>query len=376
MMNTISLSEPVLGKEEQLALCEVIESRWLTMGERVAAFEKAFAEVHKVSDAVALSSCTAALHLALDATGIGLDDEVLVPSLTFVATVNAVLYVRAKPVFVDIEDLHHPHISIEDADAKLTKKTKAVILMHYGGYVADIAQWRKFCDQNELRLIEDAAHAPAVGRVGQLSDAAAFSFFSNKNLSTAEGGMLLSKHPELLKRSRMLRSHGMSTDTLTRHKGHAFSYQVSMLGFNYRIDELRAALGLVQLTQLKKWNRKRYELTQIYRRFLREEIPEIGIPFDMQSNTAAHLMPVLLPRRSNRERVMGALRQQGIQSSIHYPCVHRFEYYQSRFPEISLPKSEEFYERELTLPLHPSLEEADIWRVVAALKDVVHTPYR
>ncbi len=371
MMDDISLSEPILGSEEQRALCDVIESRWLTMGERVIAFEKAFAGVHKVGGGVALSSCTAALHLALEASGIGIGDEVLVPSLTFVATVNAVLYVGATPIFVEIEDLHHPHISIVDAAAKLTKKTRAVILMHYGGYVADLVQWRQFCDQNELILIEDAAHAPAVGKVGQLSDAATFSFFSNKNLSTAEGGMLLSKHQGVLQRARMLRAHGMSTDTLTRHKGHAFSYQVSMLGYNYRMDELRAAIGLVQLAQLENWNRKRFEITQIYRHFLSEKIPNIGIPFHMESETAAHLMPVLLPRQSNREKVMAALRRLGIQSSIHYPSVHKFDYYQKRFPGIVLPRTEEFCERELTLPLHPSLGEADVTRVVESLKDAL-----
>ena len=173
----ISLSTPILGEEEKRALCEVIDSGWLTMGDRVAAFEKAFAKLHGVDDAVAVNSCTAALHLSLKALGIGPGDEVLVPSLTFVATVNAVLYVGATPVFVDIEAIDIPHISIDDAKAKLTSKTKAVIVMHYGGYLVDLKAWRAFADDNGLLLIEDAAHAPAVGAVGRFSDAATFSFF-------------------------------------------------------------------------------------------------------------------------------------------------------------------------------------------------------
>ena len=187
----ISLSTPILGEEEKRALCEVIDSGWLTMGDRVAAFEKAFADLHGVDDAVAVNSCTAALHLSLKALGIGPSDEVLVPSLTFVATANAVLYVGATPVFVDIDAIDIPHISIDDAKSKLTGRTKAVIVMHYGGYLVDLKAWRAFADDNDLLLIEDAAHAPAVGAVGRFSDAASFSFFSNKNMSTAEGGMVL-----------------------------------------------------------------------------------------------------------------------------------------------------------------------------------------
>ena len=264
----ISLSDPILGEEEKRALCEVIDSGWLTMGERVAAFEKAFAKLHGVDDAVAVNSCTAALHLSLEALNIGPGDEVMVPSLTFVATVNAVLYVGATPVFVDIQELDIPHISLEDAKAKCTPRTKAVVVMHYGGYLVDLPAWRSFSDEKGLIMIEDAAHAPAVGAVGRWSDASAFSFFSNKNMSTAEGGMIIARNASALQRMRHLRSHGMTTDTLTRHRGHAYSYDVTMLGYNYRMDELRAAMGLVQLARLRHWNKRRYELSNCYRKFL------------------------------------------------------------------------------------------------------------
>jgi dTDP-4-amino-4,6-dideoxygalactose transaminase len=367
----IALSEPILGEDEKRALCEVIDSRWLTMGERVAAFEKAFAKMHGVDEAVAVASCTAALHLSLQALNVGPGNEVLVPSLSFVATANAVLYVGASPVFLDIQDLKNPHISLEDAESKCTAKTKAVIVMHYGGYVADLVTWRRFCDAKQLLLIEDAAHAPGIAGVGRWSDVAAFSFFSNKNMSTAEGGMVIARDPSVLQRVRHLRAHGMSTDTLTRHRGHAYSYDVTMLGYNYRMDELRAAVGLVQLPRLPSWNSKRRELSNIYRHMISDQIQEMMIPFDQGHETAAHLMPVLLPTEVNRQKIIDYLRAEGIQSSIHYPPIHQFSYYRNEIQRVKLPKTEEFCIRELTLPLHPSLSENDVKRIVDTLRKAI-----
>jgi dTDP-4-amino-4,6-dideoxygalactose transaminase len=368
----ISLSDPVLGEEEKRALCEVIDSGWLTMGERVASFEKAFAQLHGVDDAVAVNSCTAALHLSLTALDIGPGDEVMVPSVTFVATVNAVLYLGATPVFVDIKELDTPHISRDDAKAKCTTKTKAVIVMHYGGYPAEVDAWRRLCDENGMLMIEDAAHAPGIGMVGRLSDAASFSFFTNKNMSTAEGGMIFARKASVLQRLRHMRAHGMSTDTLTRHRGHAYSYDVSMLGYNYRLDELRAAMGLMQLKRLPTLNKRRSELCHLYRQLLAAQIPELVVPFDNKRETAAHLMPVLLPPKINRNAIMQQLRDDGIQTSIHYPPVHQFTYYQERFPFVQLPKTENFCARELTLPLHPSLTEDDVEWVVDSLRKAIY----
>ncbi|MBN1829134.1 MAG: DegT/DnrJ/EryC1/StrS aminotransferase family protein [Deltaproteobacteria bacterium] len=368
----INLSIPIVGDEEKAALLEVIESGWLSMGAKVQAFENAFAACHGQKSAVAVNSCTAALHLILRAFNIGPGDEILVPAVTFVATVNAVLYVGATPVFLDIEDLGRPFLSLDEAEAKCSPRTKAAIVMHYGGYIVDLPLWRDFCDVRRIRLIEDAAHAPGIPGVGRLSDASAFSFFANKNMSTAEGGMVLSPDDNVLADIRRLRGHGMTADTLVRHRGHAYSYDVNLLGYNYRMDELRAALGLVQLRHLPEWNRKRKSLTEVYRRKLAIETPSVRVPFDEGQTTAAHLMPVLLPEDCRRESVMDSLRSAGVQSSIHYPPVHQFSYYRKLYPNTVLPKSEEFCRRELTLPLHPALEEKDCDRVVnnleAALK--------
>jgi len=370
----ISLADPVLGEEEKQALCAVIDSNWLTMGERVATFELAFAELHGTEHAVAVNSCTAGLHLCLAAYGLGPGKEVLVPALTFVATVNAIMYTGATPVFVDIEDIHLPHISLEDAHAKLTPKTKALIIMHYGGYIANLPTWRSFADDHGLILIEDAAHAPATGEVGLWGDASAFSFFSNKNMTTAEGGMVLASDTSVRERIRHLRAHGMTTDTLDRHRGHAYTYDVTALGYNYRMDELRAAIGLVQLSHLPQWNARRRALTDYYRHFLAEQLPKISVPFAQGQETAAHLMPILLPEDVDRGKIMERLHQDGIQTSIHYPPVHHFSYYQKRFPHTVLPRTEQFFARELSLPLHPSLTEKEVERVVRALRDASSDP--
>ena len=370
-VGVISLAEPVLGKAEKEALSAVIDSGWLTMGDRVTQFERTFAELHGAFDAVAVNSCTAGLHLCLEALGIGSGDEVLVPSLTFVATVNAVMYAGATPVFVDIESQHLPHVSLADAAAKCTHRTKAVIVMHYGGYLVDIPTWRSFAEDRGLMLIEDAAHAPAVSGVGRWSNASAFSFFANKNMSTAEGGMVLAQDKSVLNRIRQMRGHGMTTGTLDRHRGHAYSYDVTMLGYNYRMDELRAAMGLTQLERLPEWNRCRRRLTSMYREKLTTTLPEITIPFTEGHETASHLMAVLLPEGAKREKVMAELREAGIQTSIHYPPVHRFSYYRKLFPMTTLPKTEDFSSRELTLPLHPSLDDQDVTRVISALRQAI-----
>ncbi|KJS32449.1 MAG: aminotransferase DegT [Desulfatitalea sp. BRH_c12] len=367
----LSLSDPVLGIDEKKALCAVIDSQWITMGDRVASFENAFAHAHGAEAAVAVSSCTAALHLGLLALGITAGDEVLVPSLSFVATANAVVYVGAKPVFVDIVEEDCPHLSLSDAEAKCTRQTKAVIVMHYGGYQVDLAEWRTFADQRGLALIEDAAHAPAIGDVGRIADVSAFSFFSNKNMTTAEGGMVIARNPALLETIRSMRSHGMTTLTLDRHRGHAYSYDVTMLGFNYRMDELRAAIGFTQLRKLKTWNIARCASSRHYRNVIADYLPQCTVPFSRTHTTAAHLMPVVLPENTKRDRVMATMRENGVQTSIHYPPIHRFTYYRGMFPDLFLPRTESFSNRVLSLPLHPMLKKEHIEYIVGSLAKAI-----
>ena len=361
------VAEPVLGAAEKSGLSEVIDSGWITMGSRVRAFEQAFAELHGVPDCVAVSSCTAGLHLALKALGIGPGDEVLLPSLTFVATANSVLYVGAKPVLVDIESAERPLMSIPDAEAKSTSRTRAIILMHYAGYLNEKNAWVKFSERKGLLLIEDSAHAVGIDGVGKYGDAAAFSFYGNKNMTTAEGGVVFAKDPIALAHIRQMRGHGMTSDTAQRLATRSSHYDVTMLGFNYRMDDLRAAIGLAQLKQLRGWNHRRRTLTRIYRETLSSRCPTVIVPFAAEDVSAYHIMPVLLPSDVDRDEVATFLRRAGIQTTVHYPPVHQLSYYKANNRGQALPKTENFARRELTLPLHPRMQISDVEYVAATL---------
>jgi len=359
----IELAAPVLG--------EVIDDRWLTMGDRVRRFEQAFAELHGVDEAVAVSSGTAALQLCLAAFDVGPGAEVLVPSMSFVATASVVVHAGATPVFVDVEGPDRPHMSIEDARRRITGRTRAIMIMHYGGYEMDVAAWRALAGEHGLLLFEDAAHAAGLAGPGATSDAAAFSFFTNKNMTTAEGGMVVIGDPERRQRARLLRSHGMTANTLDRTRGRAVGYDVVACGHNFRMDELRGALGLVQVERLPGWNRTRRELADRYRAELGREVPEVVVPFAPGHRTAAHIMPVLLPDGCDRPRVMAEMRAAGVQTSVHFPAIHQFEYYRRAHGAVSLPNTERFSARQLTLPLHPALEPGDVERVVSALREAI-----
>jgi dTDP-4-amino-4,6-dideoxygalactose transaminase len=367
----IELGAPVLGEPEKRALAEVIDGQWLTMGDRVRRFEQAFAELHDVEDAVAVNSATAALQLSLAAFDIGPGMEVLVPSMSFVATVAVVVHVGATPVFVDIDRVDRPHMSIDDARRRITDRTRAIMIMHYGGYQMDVAAWRELAEDNGLLLFEDAAHVTGLAGTGAISDAAAFSFFTNKNMTTAEGGMLVISDAERRERARLLRSHGMTASAVDRTRGRAVGYEVVECGHNFRMDELRGALGLVQIERLAGWNQIRRELTAQYRAELRREAPGVVVPFDPAHRTSGHIMPVLLPDGCDRPRVMAEMRAAGVQTSVHYPAIHQFDYYRRSYGSISLPSTERFSERQLTLPLHPALSASDVERVVAALSRAV-----
>jgi dTDP-4-amino-4,6-dideoxygalactose transaminase len=361
------VSEPVLGAEEKAALAAVIESGWVTMGDRVREFEQAFARLHEAEDSIAVGSCTAALHLILHALGIGPGDEVLVPSLTFVATANSVLYVGARPVFVDIESPEVPLMSLDEAEASCTARTKAVILVHFGGYLADRDAWQAFARRRGLLLIEDAAHAPGLPTVGTFGEAAAFSFYGNKNMTTGEGGAIIAHSRSLRETIRQARSHGMTSGTRQRLDSRSPDYDVTMLGFNFRMDELRAALGLVQLKKLPEWNDIRRRLSLRYRQLIAEHCPSVIVPFADPWPSAHHLMPVVLPSAVSRQTVIDRLRKRGIQTTVHYPPVHRLTFYNDLQPGLHLPRTEEFARRELTLPLHPRMMMSTVEFVVNSL---------
>jgi dTDP-4-amino-4,6-dideoxygalactose transaminase len=365
------VAEPIVGDEEKAALCDVINSGWLTMGDRVRDFEQAFARAHDADDSVAVNSCTAALHLILHALGLGPGDEVLVPSLTFVASANSVLYVGATPIFVDIQSADVPLMSLAEAEARCTPRTKAVILVHFAGYLPDRAAWQAFARRKGLLLIEDAAHAPGHKEVGTFGAAAAFSFYGNKNMTTAEGGAVIARDPALLETIRQARGHGMTSGTRQRLNARTPTYDVTMIGFNYRMDELRAAIGLVQLGHLARWNEIRHGLTTEYRRQIAEHCPTVCVPFSQPRHSTYHIMPILLPADVDRQTVIDHLRSEGIQTTIHYPPVHRMTLYSRLWPAVSLPRTDDFAQRELTLPLHPAMTAETVGTVVGALERAV-----
>ncbi len=372
----VTLAEPDLGIEESQEVAAVLGSRWLTMSAVTQKFEEQFAAFCGVKHAIAVTNGTAALHLAHWALGIGHGDQVICPSLTFVATANAALYCKATPVFADISSLDNFNISPEAIQQKITPLTRCITVMHYGGYPCDMDAIRKIADEHGLAIIEDACHAVGAEykgkKCGALGDIGCFSFFSNKNLVTGEGGMLVTDNDSLAQKLRLGRSHGMTSMSWDRHQGHASSYDVIDLGFNYRIDEIRAALGLVQLKKLEANNRRRQEVTRRYQAQL-GKLRGLGLPFRHHGSTGAfHLFPILLPPELKRSHFMLEMKNRDIQTSVHYPPVHRFHYYQKQFHHAvgALPLTEEASRREVTLPLHPLMTTEDVDMVCQAVSEI------
>jgi dTDP-4-amino-4,6-dideoxygalactose transaminase len=324
-----------------------------------------------VKYAIAVSNATVALHLACRVLGIGPGDEVIVPSLTFVATANSVLYTGAAVRFADIIGTTELNLSPSSIERAITSRTKAIIVMHYGGYPCRMDAIQEIADRHNILVIEDAAHAPGASLDGQLmgswGDVSCFSFFSNKNLSTGEGGMLVTNRDDIAEKARVLRSHGMTSLTWDRHQGHAYSYDVIDLGFNYRIDEIRSALGIVQLGKLNSNNAKRKAVTERYWESL--EDMELELPFrTAEGDSSHHIFPVLLPKKVDRKIFIDRLRDAGVQTSIHYPPIHQFSYYKNHCPTAHLPKTEYAASREVTLPLYPTMTADDVNFVITEVK--------
>ena len=373
----IPLSDIDLDEEEIEEVTKVLKSKWLSMGPVTKEFEEQFADYLDVKYAFGVSSGTAALHIAHKALGIQEGGEVIVPSLTFVATANSALYCGAKPVFADITSLDNFDISPDDILEKITNKTKVITIVHYGGYPCDMNAIMEIANDNDLKVIEDAAHAPGAeykGRkCGTVGDLGCFSFFANKNLVTGEGGMVATNDDALAEKIRIMRSHGMTTLTWDRHKGHAHSYDVVDLGFNYRINEMASALGLVQLKKLDENNEKRRKIAEEYRKGL-ENISGISVPFkNHKEKSSDHIFPILLSEHIFRDKLIDKLKEKGIQTSIHYPPIHLFTYYRKTFgfKEGMLPKTEFVGEHEDTLPLYPGMNKEDVKYILNCIEGII-----
>jgi dTDP-4-amino-4,6-dideoxygalactose transaminase len=365
------------GQEAQ-AVQTVIDSRWLTMGEQTQSFETDFSEMlGQGAQCLAVSSATAALHMSLLAMGVGPGDEVIIPALTFVADANVVRMVGARPVLADSVSMDNWNVSADTVRQKITKKTRGVIVVHFAGYPCDMHELVRLCKDQGIALIEDVAHAPNATIDGQqcgtFGDVGCFSFFSNKNLSIGEGGMVCSTDNQIVKKLSALRSHGMTTLTLDRHKGRAISYDVEQIGLNYRMDEMRASLGKVQLSKLAAGNSERGRHVRAYSEQF--AATSIEVPFQQVPDSvepAYHIMPVLLPKGVDRPNVIQSLRDKKIQSSIHYPPFWEFTAYASDTSNADAPKVSEIAARELTLPLYPTMTDRQRDSVVSALLSAVN----
>lgn len=370
------------GPEEEQAVLDVLRSGWLTMGEVTGRFEAAFAESCGVKHAFAVANGTVALHLACLGVDIKPGDEVIVPALTFVATAACVRYVGATPVFADIVGPDNLTLSPESVESLITPRTRAIIVMHYAGYPCDMAAFRALAEKHNLKLIEDAAHAPGAEldgrRAGAWGDVAAFSFFSNKNLATGEGGMVTTDDDEVAAKLRRLRSHGMTSLTWDRHRGQALSYDVTDLGYNYRPSEMLSALGLVQLSKLDANNQRRRELTTAYHELLAELVPKVGIPFTgQQAGAACHILPILLPEGTHRPDFMDAMKTRGIQTSIHYPPIPEFTAYRDTSGGLEgLPFTRAVAEREVTLPLYAHMSLDDVHLVAKSVREALGAKHK
>jgi len=361
-------------KEEQAAL-ETIQSKWISTGPKTAAFEKKFADMLHVDYAVALSNCTVSLHLALKLAGVKAGDEVICPSLTFVATVNSIRYVDAIPVFADVTSYENPTIDPADIFKKITPKTKAIVVMHYGGFACDMDRIMEIAKAHKLKVIEDACHGPLAEykgkKLGTIGDIGCFSFFSNKNISTGEGGMLITNNAEYANRTKLLRSHGMTSMSYERAKGHSTAYDVVELGYNYRMDDIRSSIGLVQLDKIETDLTKRSDIRKFYIEQLKG-IESIVVPFENYSDFSSnYIFPIVLKNSTfeKRDSLRNRLAEAGIQTSVHYPAVHRFSIYKQFYQE--LPITDYLVDNLITLPMYSKLTKEQISFICNTLKSLI-----
>jgi dTDP-4-amino-4,6-dideoxygalactose transaminase len=368
----VPLFVPDLGDEERKAVLACIDSGWIAMGERCEELERWFEKRLGVKHAISVNSCTAALHLANLLVDVKPGDEVIVPSLTFAATANAVAYCGAKPVFADIASLEDWTISPTAIERQITPRTRAIVVMHYGGFPSDMRAIMKVAEAHGLPVIEDACHGlggsldnRAMGAIGAIG---CFSFYSNKVMTTGEGGLLITDNSEFAERARRLRSHGMSANAIDRIRG-AQGYDIAEIGFNYRLDDIRAAIGIAQTGRLDSSLAARLRLVDRYRKNL-ASLTSIRIPRHGDRGEPAHyIFPIIVDEGVDRNAVRHEMNMRGVQTSVHYQPVHRFTHYNAA--DESLPFTEAVASRAISLPLYPSMGEDSIDLVCSVLAESI-----
>lgn len=375
-MYKIPLFDVNFDNKEKDAVIETLDSKWISTGPKCEEFENLFSNKLHINFSLTTSSCTASLHMSLIALGIKPNDEIIVPSLTFAATANVVKYMGAKPIFCDIISSSNLTIDPDDVKSKITNKTKAIIVMHYAGFPCEMDSIMSIAKKHNLYVVEDSAHAPLSEyrgkKLGTIGDIGNFSFFSNKNISIGEGGMVITKNEKLFDKLKLIRSHGMTTMSYERFKGHATKYDIKSLGYNYRMDDIRASIGIVQLKKLEKDLKKRDEIRKLYITKLKKN-NKIIIPFiDHKGFVSNYIFPIVLNNscQLDREHVRNKLNEMGIQTSNHYPSVHRFSIYEDDY--LNLPKTDYVSMNQITLPMHSNLSIEEIDYITSSLNEILN----
>jgi len=368
-----------LGEEEVRAVSGVIRSGWITMGAKTLEFEERFAAYVGAPHAVAVSSGTAALHLALEAIGIKRGDEVLIPTTTFTATGEVAAYFGARPVLADI-DAATMNIDPADAERRITPRTRAIVPVHLAGQPCDMAELQALAARRHLRIVEDAAHAlPAEyrgARVGSLSEITAFSFYATKTLTTGEGGMIATADAERAARMRTMRLHGIAGDAWKRYgRNGTWRYEVVEAGFKYNPTDMQSALGLAQLAKCDAMNAARREIAARYTEAFRAvgALQPPGVKPDRTTSWHLYILRLQLEQlRMGRDDFMDELKRRGVGSSVHFIPLHLHPYYQRAYgyQRGDFPSAEREFERSISLPIYPGMSPADVQQVIDAVTEI------
>ncbi len=370
---------PMIGEEEIAEVVDSLRSGWVTTGPKVKRFEGDFAAYTGAEHAIAVNSCTAALHLSLAALGVGPGDEVIVPALTFCSSANVVVHLGARPVFVDVDD--SLLIDLDQAERAITSRTKVLMPVHYAGQSCDMDAVSHLARRYGLFVVEDGAHAAGCEyqgvKLGTHGDAVCFSFYATKNMTTGEGGMVTTNDADLAGRIRMLSLHGMSRDAWQRYseKG-SWYYEVAEAGYKYNMTDIQAALGIHQLRRLDGFIERRQAIARRYERAF-ADLPELSLPVELPDrNHVFHLYPVRLNLDRlaiGRARFIDELRAARIGASVHFIPVHLHPYYATSFQYRAgaFPRAEQAYERLISLPLYPRMSDADADDVIDAVRTTV-----
>jgi dTDP-4-amino-4,6-dideoxygalactose transaminase len=376
----IPFHRPVIDEDEIQSVVETLRSGWLTTGPKVKRFEEDFVKYLGCKHAVAVNSGTAALHLALDAVGIKEGDEVIVPTMTFAATAEVVLYLKAKPVFVDCQP-DTLNLDPSRLEAAITSSTRAMIPVHIGGRPCEMDQIVAIAKKHDLRVIEDAAHAlPALyngHKIGTIGDITCFSFYATKTITTGEGGMATTENSEWAEQMRIMSLHGISHDAWKRYtKEGSWYYEILSPGFKYNLTDIGAAIGIEQLKKCDEFWEARQRIATIYEKAF-ADLQEIQLPTcpnDLQHAWHLFIIQLNLERlKINRNQFIEALRQKQIGTSVHFIPLHLHPFYRDRFgykPE-DFPNANAVFDRIISLPIYPKMTEGNVRDVIVAVRQIV-----